>query len=103
MKFEEIKKFLVSTENYSNSYASNVPFRDGIGERSFFCFNTWIGESSLTDQFPELFRCEIDKKAIVKDYMDRGGGQVVWCPVLRNLSEQESSKLASLLDLLAHV
>lgn len=46
----------------------------GRGDKTLFWKDKWIGESSLSQAFPRLFRATLDREALVKDYYNEVNG-----------------------------
>lgn len=45
--------------------------------------NAWSGESSLKQDFPNVFAMASDLNAVVTSYLSTHGGEVVWMPSLK--------------------
>lgn len=43
--------------------------------------DTWLGHGPLATQFPGLFQCAQNQKAMVSDYLERIGDRMVWDPI----------------------
>lgn len=83
------------------AFQANTPCRVGSGDNIYFWLDCWIGDTSLAEQFPDLFSCARDKQAKVSNYMLKVADSIHWSPVFRrNLSQIGESQFFSLLDLL---
>lgn len=83
------------------TFSDSIKYRVGSGNKILFRLDTLVGERSLADQFPDLYRCARDPQAKVGDYMERSSNQVFWGPIFRrNLIEFEERNFFSLLEIL---
>lgn len=51
-------------------FFQSIHYHVGKANRVLFWLDTWIGESPLATQFPELFRCAQNGNALVSDYVE---------------------------------
>lgn len=79
----------------------NITCRVGLRDNIYFWLDCRIGDTTLAEQFPDLFSCARDKQAKVSNYMLKVADSIHWSPVFRrNLSQSGESQFSSLLDLL---
>lgn len=76
-KSSTIRKGIISVKRL---FMENIKYHIGLGERIIFWIDRWVGDRSLATQFPDLFKCVVDKEANVNAYTSRVGRHVVWNP-----------------------
>ena len=85
-------------------FTQSIRYHLGKGDRIRFWLDTWIKDSPLATQFPNLFRCAKIGKVLVSDYVEREEGRIRWGPTFRrNLSVVEETQFCSLLTLINDV
>ena len=83
------------------SFMKYIRYRVGSWEKIQFWLDVWEGNTPLVDQYPDLFRCALDKGVKIQNYFERQGpgAQVIWGPTFRRyVKENEENQLASLIE-----
>ena len=80
-------------------FVKHVQFKVGDGRRIRFCEDLWIGNSTLAERFPLLYRVVESKKVCISSQIYRDNYQAGWLyleSMLRNLKEREMDQVSDL-------
>uniref|UniRef100_A0A2N9HE33 Uncharacterized protein n=1 Tax=Fagus sylvatica TaxID=28930 RepID=A0A2N9HE33_FAGSY len=83
-------------------FARHVYVEVGDGAKTRFWTDSWCGQGSLKDGYPELYRIARNKEALVKDHMQYHNERVSWdFNFTRHAQDWELDAVASFLELLS--
>lgn len=84
-----------------DNFFPHIQFKVESGSKILFWHNVWVSDSSLAEQFQDLYTCARNGRVKVFDYMERSTEAVVWTPIFRrNLLESKETSLLSLMEIL---
>lgn len=87
-----------------DSFAPHIRFKIGSGDKILFWHDVWVGDRSLADQFPRLYRCAREGRVKVSDYLAKTSYAITWAPIFkRDLLQWEENGMLSFLGMLGNV
>ncbi|XP_022041335.1 uncharacterized protein LOC110943913 [Helianthus annuus] len=99
---EIAKEFMKNNININTSFRSKV----GMGDKTLFWVDIWLGDAPLKDQFPCLYQLSTHKKAKVQEMYKIANGGILWDWLWIRVpysSDSEKQEMDSLKDRLQEI